>query len=245
MRCGVALILFLVGMCLAQSPTVKPERRTRIEGDPENLYREALKDADEVRLFAVNLDEDDALERVLVSKRDPDEHASVYDFDGKSWWQVGEFFSGGGSDLVELKGATNWSRTDLVVRVYGHGSGFFSTELSIYKMLGTRLYRVFRTTEADNYDTSGPGKAGEWHVERRNVIFPVRDEARGSVLIVHRTDAVDPDLDAPCRPRSVACSVYRWDRDEFRFLRDLEADARHCDKKTRQPLARNITACAQ
>lgn len=246
MRRGLLLLLGLlawIAVCAAQSPAAKPEARARISGDPERIYQAALKGAEEVRLLAVNLDADEALERVLVRKRDPDEHAAVYDFDGKTWWRVGEFSSRDGTDLVELKGSTLSSRNDLVVRVYGHGSGFYSTEISIYKMLGGRLYRVFRTIEENNYDTSGPGTKGEWHVERRNLIFPVRNEARGSMLIVHRTEAVDPDLDAPCRPRSVACSVYRWDYQEFRFLRDPEADAAHCDRKTRQPLGKHVAPC--
>ncbi|MEP7363781.1 MAG: hypothetical protein ABI972_11035 [Acidobacteriota bacterium] len=245
MLCRLILCFTLAGLAHSQSPAVRPEPRKRIAADPERILQTFLKNSDEVRLIAANLDDDPELERVIVQKDHSGERAMVFDFDGKSWWQVGEFSNLDGNDPIELKGATSSSPNDLFVRVYGHGSGFYSTELSIYKMLAGRLYRVFRTMEANNFDTAGPGTKGEWHVERRNVIAPVKDETRGSVLIVHRTDAIDPDNDAPCRPRSVACSVYRWDREEFRFLRDLEADAAHCDVKTRQPLARNVTACAQ
>jgi hypothetical protein len=221
MRRLAGLFLFVSGVCGAQSPSVKPEPRARISGDPEAIYQTALKDSEEVRLLAVNLDEDEALERVVVRRRDPDEYAAVYDFDGKAWWRVGEFSQ------------------NILVREPGHGTGVMQTNLKIFRMREGRLYPVFRTIEQNDYDTGGPGTKGERHVERRNVIYT----AQGDALIVHRTEAVDPDMDAPCRPRSVACSVYRWDRGEFRFLRDLEADAAHCDRKTRQPLGKHAAAC--
>ena len=52
-----------------------------------------VPELEEVRLLAVNIDEDAELERVLIYSfsRILDSDGLVFDFDGKAWWRVGEF----------------------------------------------------------------------------------------------------------------------------------------------------------
>jgi hypothetical protein len=183
-------------------------------GIPPESLRSRTAQVDDVRLFATNLDSDDDLERVLVFTINPDTTALVFDRSGDGWWQVGAFSCWYcGDRLVEVQPSVAYTHNDLIVRVRGTGTGIVRTELTIYRLAAGRLYRVFRTIEEEDYDTSGPGTAGAWYFERRKLIFPASDNAGRRFLIVHHTKATDqpttaPDRAPPCRPRSISCSVY-------------------------------------
>lgn len=204
-----------------------------------NFPNNAVPEMKELRLLAANLDDDQELERVLVYsfERRRLSAAHVFDFDGKAWWCVGEFDDQEGSELIELKGATTYYHDDLVVRVNGHGTGFMSTELSIYRLWQGRLHRVFRTTERDAYDTTDLHKTGEWREDRRRLLFPVREESGGSLLIVHLTRMTQPDPDKPRRTQSLSCIVYRWHGDALMFRADERSRDHWCDPATREPRA--------
>lgn len=251
------------------TPTARPESRMRVYADPAGIARNLLSPSEEtrrlgfrqlgvtlnfpnnavpnlvdVRLLATNLDDDQELERVLVYsfERRRLSAAHVFDFDGKSWWSVGEFDDVEGSELIELKGATKAYYDDLVVRVNGHGTGFMSTELTIYRLWQGRLYRIFRTMEREAYDTTDLHKSGEWRDDRRRLLFPLGDELGGSLLLAHHTRTTGFDPAALRRTQSLGCAVYRWHGDALTFRPDEGIRAHWCDTATRQPLARAWSA---
>lgn len=189
-------------------------------------------EVDDVRLFAANLDSDDELERVLVYRIGLDRVALIFDHDGNTWWRVGEFSDWKLEDhrLVEVRPAVGM-HDDVIVRQRSTGSGFSQIDLTIYRLLQGRLYAVFRTTEEEDYDTSGPGKAGNWYLERRNLEFPVEDDDRQRFLIVHHTKAKDGGT-----ARSLRCSVFRWDVSAYSFVLDPAAASTYCDQVKKRPL---------
>lgn len=216
---------------------------------PESL-RSRTAEVDDVRLFATNLDSDKDLERVLVYGTEPETTALVFDWNENGWWQVGAFSYWGysGDRLIELKPALDSTHNDVIVRMRSTGTGVARTELSIYRLAASRLYRVFRTLEEEDYDTSGPGKAGAWYFERRKLIFPVSNDAGQHFLIVHHTKATDqaataPDRTPPCRPKSLSCSVYRWNSNTFSFVIDHAAHSTYCDSSAREPRSNIMSNC--
>jgi hypothetical protein len=203
----------------------------------------------EVRLFATNLDSDEHLERVLVYRIDPETIAMVFDWYDNAWWQVGTFSSRNSvKPLIELKPAVRSADNDVIVRVRGTGTGFTQTDLAIYRLAAGRLYRVFATVEEADYDTSGPSKAGAWYFERRKLTFPVSNDTGQHFLIVHHTKASDeipnpPDGAPPCRPKSISCSVYRWNSNTFSFVRDQAAYSTYCHSSSREPRLNIMSDC--
>lgn len=259
---SAALLLLMA----APRPAVKPEPRSAIPAAPLTIARNLLSPSPtaraagarqlglpdpiapvrDLRLFFVNLDEDEELEAILqvAFGGSWDALILVLDQAGGRWFRVGEFTnpSPHGSPEIELKEVVQHGALDILLRLHPSGTDIAVwTELSIYRMLRGRLYRVFGVTEETEARAMGPATAGPWINTRETVYYPEREEGQPVRIVVHRTEAVLGD-DIPltgggvaARSKPAGCAVWRWDQATFRFVRDQAAAARYCDSRTRRP----------
>lgn len=222
--------------------------------DPEKL-RSRTAEVDDARLLAVNLDSDQDLEAILIYTIEPDTTGAVLDKASDGWWEVGRFSNWWhGSSLwadrlIELREIVSYGGRDIVVRTRNGGTGGAETDLAIYRLRAGRLYRTFHTTEQSEYDTSGPGVSGDWYVERHELLYPEPDSAGNRFLVVFHTRATlapgpPSESRAPCAPKALACTVYRWHAEKFTFLRDEPSDSSYCDRRTKRPRASLVPGCA-
>ncbi len=162
----------------------------------------------DVRLFAVNLDSDEDLERVLIVHAGLDTAALALKREDGTWWQLGAFACCMGTEIldpfVELKETVWYGTNDLVVHeTSAHGTGVGENRLSIYRAWKGRLYRVLRIVESA-YNLPG---SEESRISYPNIDTPTAPR----ILVVHRTSETG-------RRRATVCIPYRWDAARFEFV---------------------------
>jgi hypothetical protein len=213
-------------------PKLAAEERRKLFLDPDTMYtrliskddrlkRETVKglgeswlaerDFTDVRLFAVNLDADRDLERVLMFRSGGLDGAAVIakQEDGV-WWELGSFrcCGPGGSPrvepFIELRETVWYGTKDIVVHLGGpQGTGVGERDVSIYRVLRGRLYKVLQIVEW-TYNLAGE--------ETSRIDYPdVGSSVGPSVIAVKKTKQVGSR-------RTVQCTPYQWDRARFAFV---------------------------
>ena len=171
-------------------PTAKTERRVKLNSTPEALFA-ALTSREQARmteaatalgwewlahriygdiaLHAVNLDADDATERIITLGN----AAAVLKQEGADWWLVGSFSccvpSGHAAEPFAEWKSLVWPETkDLIIHAGGaYGTGVGQTNYQVYRLLRGHMYLVFEIDEntynwRETIDTKvrplGPGK---------------------------------------------------------------------------------------
>jgi hypothetical protein len=167
---GLPLLLLAQVLLVSQTeplpkdqPTAKTERRVKLNTTPEALFA-ALSSKDQTRiteaatalgwewlaeriygdiaLHAVNLDADDATERILTLEN----AAAVLKQEGADWWLVASFSCCGPSGraaepFVEWKSLVWPDTRDLIIHPGGQ------TNYQVYRLLRGHLYLVFEIDE--------------------------------------------------------------------------------------------------
>ena len=160
----------------------------------------------DVRLFAVNIDTDDDLERVLISRGHGDAVAIVAKKEAGEWWELGGFLccgpSGGALD-IELKETVWFGTKDIVVHSGGaQGTGIGAHSLRIYRVLGGHMYKVLDVVE----------EAYNWaESQSARVRYPDLDSHEPAVILVETTKQ------AGAR-RTTTCTRHSWDAARFAFV---------------------------
>ena len=191
------------------------------------------------RLSFIQLDQDSDLEAVLLLDVPNAKVAFVFDRASDGWWRVGKFDNRVRDvrqsfermiEFRDLVGDNDGS--DVIVRKWGYGTGVRGNRLSIYRLKGGSLHRVFETMEEQVDAANEPGI----HLLylRTFLYFPDRSETQGSVLVAHQMEAGVPEDQALLpeslvhRGHTVECTVYRWDEKFFMFLQDEPSRKRFC-----------------
>jgi hypothetical protein len=158
----------------------------------------------DVKLMAVNLDEDPALERVLMARNIQFQSVAIFDWGGAQWKFVGSFLCCGrnaSSDrnpFVELRQTVWYGVNDLVVHTGGSmGTGVGESRVSVYRMRGGRLYQVFDNIE-DAYNWTSEDQA----------TFRYPDIGRIQVQRVKRSG----------QRKAITCTMHSWDSKQFVFV---------------------------
>lgn len=184
-----------------------------------------IPETSDARLLRVNLDTDKELEAILIyTDNRPATHALILKKEKDGWWQVGDFHywwhwnSEQAEHLIELREIVWPGRKDVIVRRVNGGSGATATDLSIYRMYGGRLYRVFETNENnENMATA----------EHSDLSYYDADSAEQPSIVVHR---IKPRLSAETatRPKQSGCTGYAWNASKFAFVEDKAATTKFC-----------------
>lgn len=203
-RSSVLLLLAVASNSIhAQHPPEStPEPRRKVEGDPDVLFRQIAsknsveaKDAlarlglswvagrqpEDVRLAAINVDDDEYLERVLIVRDGLDSAATVLKRDGQAWWNLGSFYCCSGTRALDpfigLKDTVWYGTKDIVVHQVGsHGTGAGEVRLFIYRVLKAQLYKVLDIIESCS---PAPHKAAYTSPSQDRAIAPADCPQRG------------------------------------------------------------------
>lgn len=164
--------------------------------------------AQDVRYFAVNLDADEQLERVLIVRHNSDATALVLKKQDDVWWGVGSFMccAPGGrtpEEILDLKQSVWYGTNDIVIRNGGsQGTGVGERRIQVYRMFEGKLYKVFDIVK-DAYNMAGS--------ESSHVIFPDANSSEWPrVIAVQRTE------ESKGR-RKQTCVHYVWNSEHFIF----------------------------
>jgi hypothetical protein len=221
----------------AAKPSTKPEPRKRVSYDPRRIFQRIVDGSEpgftkpfDARLLLVNLDSDEDQEVIFVLTGSPASTiALIFDKQKEGWWQIGHFTyswhwdANQAEKLIELREIVGYGRKDIIVRERAGGTGVATTELSIYRLLDGRLYRVFNTEEDNLYAVYGTDVVVR---ETRRVEFP---ESR--LIVVHLSTTTTPDNPTKANPvrTETACAAYRWHQGRFTFIRDAAAAKQFCN----------------
>ncbi len=164
--------------------------------------------AHDVRYFAVNLDADEQMERVLIVRINSDATALVLKKQNDVWWDAGRFMCCGPSGhmpevFLDLKQSVWYGTNDIVIRAGGsQGTGVGETHIQIYRMLDGQLFKVVDIVE-DAYNMAGS--------ESSHITFPDTNSSDSPrVIAVQRTE------ESKGR-RKQTCVHYVWDSERFVF----------------------------
>ena len=259
-RAAVLLAALAVSVAAqAENPSQKPEPRRRVGDDPRRIFLKLTSKSEaerrtaaqqlnwpksepapapfDARLLLVNLDMDEEQEAIFVFTGTPlATVALVFDRQEDVWWQVGNFFYGWHWDanqaeaLIELREIVEAGRKDIIVREPNGGTGFARTQVSIFRLHNSRLYRVFSAAEHELYaNKENTGEA----TESRRIEFET-DPGLRAFLVVHHRKITKPDTPTKRNPvmEKSDCSAYRWEADRFTFVLDRPAAIRLCQAST-------------
>jgi hypothetical protein len=235
-------------------PIADPEPRKRITGDPVQIFRNAIASSEadrklaahaldmdvlaeyppsDARLLLVNLDADDEREIIYLLSESTGTVALIFDHQADGWWEVGRFGYRWHWDpnkaerFVELREILPYGGKDILVRDMSGGTGASGTQLSIYRLLNGRLYRIFETEEESWGYVYGAAKT----VSQRSIIDYPTDDTKGErFLVVRRVERTEPDEPTKAYPvtENTSCSPFRWNADRFAFVRDETGGRRLC-----------------
>ncbi len=135
----------------------------------------------DVRVFAVNLDADADLERVVQVSGGLDGEVTVWKKEEGAWWNLAHFVCRGpggraADPLLELRPVVRYGTNDLILHAGGsQGTGVGERRLQIYRLWGGRAYRVLDLIESA-YNMSG------W--EETRIRYPDPDSTESPAVIV-------------------------------------------------------------
>ena len=182
------------------------------------------------RLLFENLDEDDDLEAVLGFERMGTAIVVVLDKSEGVWWKAGQFTSGSRESgnlgrTMDMQSLIEDGRSELIIRDSDGGTDIAETHVSIYRLEGGHLRRVFRVTAEAKYRVVGAQGAGTATYERAWLYYPDRKIAGAPIIVVSRAKAVigstpDLELDRKLRIAPSACEVYCWNTVRREFVVD-------------------------
>jgi hypothetical protein len=169
MSWSLALLWFTAGQ--AQYPMVVADKekvpatlpadakrlpRERAEAAPEELYQKILGDGEkivDVRLLALNMDTDDAVERILMRGT---ADAEVFKREKGVWWKLANLGWAAptpGHTEIEVRETVFHGVNDIVMKTgYSAGTGVGGSSIQIYRIWQGHLYEVLKI--ADQYDYS-------------------------------------------------------------------------------------------
>ena len=167
------------------------------------------RDPQDIRLFALNIDSDAELERVVIAASNLDVEAIVLKRENNLWWELGHFVccgpgSGPNEPFVELRQTVWFGTNDIIVHAGGvFGTGVAERRLLIYRAWRGKLYKVFDTVESA-YNLSGS--------EQIRISYPdTNSHSSPRVIVVHRTKEIRSR-------RRTTCELFRWDAGQFAFV---------------------------
>lgn len=227
--------LAFASCALAQTPFVAPSEAAI---DPDQIYSRILSGSDaerqaayaamgfplgsdgkpfgtdgaplDVRLLAVNLDEDPALERVLIARTLFVQSVAIFDLPNAHWMLVGTFLCCGvnaPSDrepFLELKQTVRHGVNDVVVHGGGSaGPGIARWSLSVFRLRDGRLYQVFDSVETAHSLTN------EEHATFR---YPDLGQSSAPPRIqVQREKRTG-------QRKTISCAIHSWNTKQFAFV---------------------------
>lgn len=198
----------------------KPERDAAFKSF--GMEFSASTGPEDIRLFAVNLDSDAELERVLLVKSVSNLEATVMKRGTDGWWEVGHFsccsLNGGINDpFLELRQTVSYGVNDIIIHAGGsQGLGVAERRLMVFRLWRGTLYKALDIVESAN------NLGGSEDIRTSYPDTSLFSEPR--VITVHRSKETRGRKGPP------VCELYRWDADKFAFLR-MPPDREHCGSK--------------
>jgi hypothetical protein len=192
----------------------KPLPRERAEAAPEELYQKILGDGEkivDVRLLALNMDTDDAVERILMSGTSG---AQVFKREKGVWWKLAEFGWAAptpGRTEIEVRDTVFYGVNDIVVNTsYSAGTGVGGSSIQIYRMWKGHLYKVLAIADEYNYSFV---TSSRMHFGGPDQRYSLR-----STRIKMYFDGGIGKPRPPGTPRvSSTCTEFAWDAAKFQF----------------------------